>query len=223
MKQRILIVEDDALLADGMSRALRNAGLSVHCLMDGVHALDALGNEPYDLLILDLGLPRLDGIELLRRLRNQGNAIPVLVVTARHAVAEKVEGLNAGADDYLTKPFDLSEFEARVSALLRRRLPEQPAARQHSDAPQIDEETPSLTPREQCILDVLLARQDEVVTREYLAKQIALGEEEFTENACQVQISRLRRKLSASGLNIRTVRGFGYMLQKKPAQPGKPS
>ena len=128
MPSRILIVEDDAVLADGMSRALRNSGYSAHCLTDGVHAYDTLEAEPYDLAILDLGLPRLDGLELLRRLRGRGNHIPVLIVTARDAVSERVKGLKAGADDYLGKPFDLAEFEARVHALVRRNNPETPIA-----------------------------------------------------------------------------------------------
>ncbi len=202
-----------------MSRALRVSDHSVHCVSDGMHAHDALTEETYDLVILDLGLPRMDGLDLLRRLRSQGNPVPVLIVTARHAVPERVEGLGAGADDYLTKPFDLAEFEARVSALLRRRRSWNSLQPGRDDG---DQESIGLTHREQSILDVLLARQGQVVTRDDLAKQVALGEEAFTENACQVHISRLRKKLLASGLSIRTVRGFGYMLRRNAGPTGKP-
>lgn len=230
MPSRILIVEDDAVLADGMSRALRNSGYSAHCLTDGVHAYDTLEAEPYDLAILDLGLPRLDGLELLRRLRGRGNHIPVLIVTARDAVSERVKGLKAGADDYLGKPFDLAEFEARVHALVRRNNQEaKPKALQFDSlvlepagrTAKLNGETIVLTPREYSILEALMADEGKAVSREHLGELVALGEEDLTNNLFQVHISRLRKKLEGTGVSIRQIRGFGYMLQTNRAAADK--
>ncbi len=226
MPSRILIVEDDAVLADGMSRALRNSGYSAHCLTDGVHAYDTLEAEPYDLAILDLGLPRLDGLELLRRLRARDNHIPVLIVTARDAVSERVKGLKAGADDYLGKPFDLAEFEARVHALVRRNNPETKPKALQFDSLVLDQagrtaklngQTIVLTPREYSILEALMADEGKAVSREHLGELVALGEEDLTNNLFQVNISRLRKKLEGTGVSIRQIRGFGYMLQTNRA------
>ena len=226
MPSRILIVEDDAVLADGMSSVLRKSGYSVHCLTDGVHAHDTLGAESYDLAILDLGLPRMDGLELLRRLRARNNNIPVLIVTARDAVSERVKGLKAGADDYLSKPFDLAEFEARVHALVRcNNQGTKPKALQFDSlvleqagrTAKLNGETIVLTPREYSILEALMADEGKAVSREHLSELVALGEEDLTNNLFQVNISRLRKKLEGTGVSIRQIRGFGYMLQTNRA------
>lgn len=229
MVHRILIVEDDAVLADGMSRVLRDSGYSVLCLSDGVHAHDALLAEPFDLVILDLGLPRMDGLALLRRLRAKDHAIAVLIVTAHNAVSERVNGLKAGADDYLTKPFDLTEFEERVHALIRRsqknittRLKFGTLAMDTtSRRTTVNNEPVDLGPREYSILEALMANADRVVSRADLNQLVALGEEELSDNIFQVNISRLRKKIDGSGVTIRTVRGFGYMLQKSLISAGR--
>ena len=221
MSPRILIVEDDAVLADGMSSVLRASGHSVHCLTDGVHANDALAAETYDLAILDLSLPRMDGLGVLRRLRAQQDKIPVLIVTARHAVADRVNGLTAGADDYLTKPFDLAEFEARVDVLIRRIRDEAPRTLQFGAlvldiAGRVlrrDGEPVDLTVREFSVLEALMLHAGEVVSREQLNRMVAVGDEDLADNVFQVHISRIRKKLGPADVNIRTVRGFGYQLQ----------
>lgn len=221
MVPRVLIVEDDAVLADGMSHILRSAGYSVHCLADGIHAHDALISERYDLAILDLGIPRMDGIELIKRIRARAHQIPIVIVTARNAVVAKVEGLKAGADDYLTKPFDLAEFEARVEALTRRAggtssqiksldtLEIDVIARSAS----VNGKPLELTSREFSMLEILMEQSGKVVTREQLNTHMALGDSGLADNVFQVLVSRLRKKLEGSGIRISTVRGFGYLLQ----------
>lgn len=218
---RVLLVEDDAVLADGMSAALRARGYSVHCVADGIHALDALAAERYDIAILDLGLPRMDGIEILERMRSRDNAIPVLVVTGRHSLADRVGGLRAGADDYLTKPFEFSEFEARVDSLARR-VRRGTAAGENTVGVALDpgrralliEGTPvELTLREYEIVEVMLANAGKVLSREQLGARLAVGEEELNDNLFQVHISRLRKKLGQGVVRINTVRGLGYVLQ----------
>lgn len=218
---RVLLVEDDPILADGMSAALRARGYSVHCVADGIHALDALAAERYDIAILDLGLPRMDGIEILERMRARDNAIPVLVVTGRHSLADRVGGLRAGADDYLTKPFEFSEFEARVDSLARR-VRRGAAAGENTVGVALDpgrralliEGTPvELTLREYEIVEVMLANAGKVLSREQLGARLAVGEEELNDNLFQVHISRLRKKLGQGVVRINTVRGLGYVLQ----------
>ena len=221
IKPRILVVEDDSVIADGMCAVLRSAGYSVHCSGDGAHAYAQLVTEPYDLLVLDLGLPRMDGLELLRRIRGQEMNLPVIVVSARIEIDERVRGLEAGANDYLIKPFDLKEFLARSSALLR------VISRTRSDALRIgalelnpvlrkvsvDGVPVDLTPREYGILEVLMTHPDSVVSRDAMARILSLGHEELTDNLLAVNVSRVRKKIAAAGDCIRTVRGFGYLLQ----------
>ena len=229
MSFRVLIIEDDAVLADGMSGVLRASGYSVHCITDGVHAYEALKTESYNLAILDLGLPRMDGLELLRRLRAQGKYTPVLVVSARDAVSERVTGLKSGADDYLTKPFDLAEFEARVLALARRN-PEQQRKNFVSGGLVLDiagrsvtfnGESIALTPREYSILEAMMASTGKPVSREQLQNLVALADEDLSDNVFQVNISRLRKKLEVTGMSIRQIRGFGYLLQHAAPATGR--
>ena len=215
---RILVVEDDALLADGLTRVLARAGHAVDHAITGRHADLLLRDEPFDLVVLDVGLPDIDGFEVLRRLRLRQASINVLVLTARDAVEDRVRGLDLGADDYLTKPFSVTEFEARVRALLRRAAgPAAPwsiagltvdvaAKRVRVGDRQID-----LTPREWALLELFLTRPGRVLSKDQIAESLHTFDEQLSPNAIEVHVSRLRTKLEPAGVHIRTVRGFGYM------------
>lgn len=230
MNQRILLVEDDPVLADGMSGALRAAGLSVHCIADGIHAKDALLQEQYSALVLDLSLPRMDGIEVLEQLRQHSPWLPVLVVSARQAIYERVKALRLGADDYLTKPFDLQEFEARVHSLLRRHLTRQPATLQVADlsldpasrTAYVRQAPVQMATREFGILEVLIRYAGQVVTLERLNQSLPGGSEPLTDNVFHLYVSRLRKRIAGSRARIRTIRGFGYMLHADDQQAALP-
>jgi len=230
----LLIIEDDELLRDGLSAQLSQAGHSVTTAADGELAQRRLEADRFDGVILDLGLPKINGMELLRWLRKRLPALPVLILTARDDIDDRVQGLNAGADDYLTKPFDMAELQARLAALLRRaRLPafggslevaSQTTRRLRVDAtlPQawLGDEALELTQREWALLSLLVTHAGRVVSREDVLEtwqaepgDCALG---TASNALEVYIHRLRRKLVDSGLNIRNVRGLGYMLDTTP-------
>lgn len=217
---RILLVEDDRPLGEGIRTALKPEGYTVDWLQDGASALHALSHESFDLAILDLGLPRLDGLEVLKRLRAAANAVPVLVLTARDATTDRVAGLDAGADDYLVKPFDVDELKARLRALLRRRFnrPEptleyrgivlDPANQQVSY-----QGTPVPLPRKEfALLHELLAQPGRVMTRDRLQQALYGWEEEVESNALEVHIHHLRKKFFPE--LIRTVRGVGYLVDK---------
>lgn len=219
---KILIVEDDPVLADGLTRSLRQADFAVDCIYDGEQADHVLTTQNYDLVILDLGLPMLNGFEVLRRLRRRGATVPALVLTARDALEDRVKGLDLGADDYMTKPFDMPELEARVRALIRRGQSGGSSLLTHgpltldtggrramlSGAP-LD-----LSARELGVLEVLLLRCGRVVNKEQLAEQLYGWDDEVGSNAIEVYVHRLRKKLEPSGVSIRTIRGLGYMLEK---------
>lgn len=219
---RILIVEDDPVLADGLTRSLRHSDFAVDCAQDGAQADLILAAQNYDLVILDLGLPKLDGFEVLRRLRRRGGTVPVLVLTARDALADRVKGLDLGADDYLTKPFDLPELEARVRALIRRGqsggsslLTHGPLALDTSGRrATLDGAQLELSARELGVLEVLMLRSGRVVNKEQLAEQLYGWDEEVGSNAIEVYVHRLRKKLEPAGVVIRTIRGLGYLLEK---------
>jgi len=219
---RILIVEDDPVLADGLTRILKQSEYAVDCATDGAQADHVLATQSYDLVILDLGLPKLDGFEVLRRLRRRGAAAPVLVLTARDAVQDRVKGLDLGADDYLTKPFDLQELEARVRALIRRGQSGGSSLLVHGGLEldtagrraTLNGEPFDLSARELGVLEVLMMRSGRVVGKEQLAAQLYGWEEEVGANAIEVYVHRLRRKLEPAGVNIRTIRGLGYLLEK---------
>lgn len=213
---RLLLIEDDTMVGRALRQGLGDAGFTVDWVMDGRAAERALGNGVYDLALLDLGLPGQDGMAVLTGLRTRGNAIPVLIVTARDAVADRIAGLNAGADDYVLKPFDLDELIARVRALLRRhagggspllecgQLILDPLKRLVS----LKGEPVNLSAREFALLETLMQRPGAVLSREQLEDSIYGWTKEIGSNAVEVHLHKLRRKLGAD--TIRNVRGVGY-------------
>lgn len=215
---RLLLVEDDAMIGEGLKKGLRQDGFSVDWVTDGAAADVALDAGNYDLLLLDLGLPRKPGLSVLRRLRQKNNPLPVLILTARDAVAERVAGLDAGADDYLVKPFDFEELEARIRALLRRRAGRAEAVLRHGDItlnPATHEVLRkdlqvSLSAREFSLLRALMDRPGAVLSRAQLEEKLYGWGEEIESNAIEVHIHALRKKLGAD--LIRNVRGVGYMV-----------
>lgn len=225
---RILLAEDDASIAEGIRAALRHAGHAVDHVASGALADAALRDHDYDLLVLDLGLPELDGSEVLHRLRDRGTVMPVLVVTARDGLSERVRVLDLGADDYLVKPFARAEFEARVRALLRRvssqGKPELLLGRLRLNLPGhrawIDEVPLELTAREFGLLEALVLRADRVTSRAQLVEALCDWDQELTDNGLDIAIHRLRRKLRPSGTGVRTIRGLGYLLEEIAASEG---
>jgi len=216
---RILVVEDDALLARGLTGVLIRAGHAVDCVETGLQADKALRMASYDLVVLDIGLPDIDGFEVLRRLRFRRAATNVLVLTARDAVQDRVHGLDLGADDYLTKPFSVIEFEARVRALLRRTTLPMGAVSigrltidLEAKRIRINGTSTDLTVREWALLELFMARPGRVLSKEQIAQHLAEYDTQLTLNAIEVYVSRLRAKIeTAGGVRIRTVRGFGYL------------
>jgi len=215
---RILVVEDDALLAEGLTSVLTRAGHAVDHATTGRHADILLADQQFDLVVLDVGLPDIDGFEVLRRLRLRHSSTNVLVLTARDAVEDRVRGLDLGADDYLTKPFSVTEFEARVRALLRRAVA--PAARWSiagmtvdvaAKRVRVDDRPIDLTPREWALLELFLTHPGRVLSKDQIAESLYSFDEQLSPNAIEVHVSRLRTKIEPAGVQIRTVRGFGYL------------
>lgn len=215
---RILLVEDDALLGDAIQAGLKQSGYAVDWMRDGVSADQALGTESYAAVVLDLGLPRLSGMEVLHRLRSRSKPIPVLILTARDTVNDRISGLDAGADDYLLKPFDMGELAARLRALIRRASGKtdlvlqvagvklDPAAHRvlYHDRP-VD-----LSPKEFAVLHALMLNVGKVLSRAQLEEQLYAWGEEIESNAVEVHIHHLRRKLFSE--LIETIRGVGYLI-----------
>ncbi len=215
---RILVIEDDPLLAEGLVSVLTHAGHAVEHSASGRLADSLLARESYDLVVLDIGLPDIDGFEVLRRLRARRSPATVLVLTARDAIDDRVRGLDLGADDYLTKPFSVTEFEARIRALLRRNVP--PEARWSIGGLTVDlaakrvrvnDKPVELTPREWALLELFLHRPGYVLSKSQIAEKLFSFDEHLSPNAIEVHVSRLRSKIEPAGVHIRTVRGFGYM------------
>ena len=213
---RVLLVEDDPMVGDASRLGLLAAGFTVDWVRDGRAAELAIEANEYAAGVLDLGLPKLDGMSLLSRLRQQDNRLPVIVVTARDAVQDRVSGLNAGADDYLTKPFDLDELVARLRALIRRNSGRTQrviscgaiAFDTEARSVKLDGETITLSARELSLLEILLEKPGAVLSREKLEEKLFGWGEEPSSNALEVHLHNLRRKLGAD--RIRNVRGVGY-------------
>jgi two-component system OmpR family response regulator len=201
---------------------LRQSGYAIDCVKNGADADNALGAQEFDLLILDLGLPRLPGLEVLRRLRARASLLPVLILTAADSIEQRVNGLDLGADDYMAKPFALSELEARVRALTRRGAGGGPTVIRHGPlsydqvgrSAYINEQMLDLSARELGLLEILLARSGRLVSKEQLVDHLCEWGEEVSNNAIEVYVHRLRKKIELGGVRIATVRGLGYCLEK---------
>jgi two-component system OmpR family response regulator len=221
MPMRILIAEDDTNLAYALQYVLRQSGYVVDWAKDGQEADAGLGTDEFDLLILDIGLPKLSGFEVLKRLRARDSRLPVLVLTALDGVTDRVRGLDAGADDYLGKPFELAELQARVRALTRRGMSGGPTLIRHGRlcfdqvgrAVDLDGERLELSARELNLLELFLQRRGRLVSKAQVVQHLCGWGEEVSTNAIEVYVHRLRKKLEPAGVKISTVRGVGYCLE----------
>lgn len=221
---RILLVEDDPSLAEALAALLSRAGYAVDCTQEGLSAEALIGSERFDLVILDLNLPDKDGLSVLRSLRARKNPVPILILSARGAPDERVAGLDLGADDYMVKPFDVREFEARVRSILRRQAGPHlagmqigavrfdMAARRFS----VGTEDLDLPARELALLELFFLRAGRVVGKEAIVQSLTSLGESLSDNAIEQYVSRLRRRLQPHGLILRTARGLGYMLERPP-------
>ncbi|WP_320819768.1 response regulator transcription factor [Thalassolituus sp.] len=215
---RLLVVEDDPMLGESLVTTLRNMSYVVDWVKDGQHALNALIKEDFDLAIMDIGLPIIDGIQIIKELRARGSELPILILTARDSLHDRVTGLDAGADDYLLKPFELDELTARVRALLRRRKVRSESAlvfdlvRLEPNSHQVfyKGEEVSLSRREYTLLEIFMTRPKQVFTRQQLEQAIYGWSEDVGSNALEVHVHHLRKKFYPE--LIRTIRGIGYTL-----------
>lgn len=218
---RIFIVEDDLVLADGLKNSLIQSGYAVDLVHSGADADNILSYQTFDLVVLDLGLPKLSGFEVLKRLRARGNKTPILILTANDALENRVKGLDLGADDYLSKPFDLAELEARVRALIRRG---QAGGSAIITVGKLQLDTVNhvatynnvslnLSARELAVLEILMLKVGKVVNKEQMLEKLCNFDEDISDNALEVYLHRLRKKLDHSDINISTFRGLGYMLE----------
>jgi two-component system OmpR family response regulator len=223
---RILVAEDDPSLAEGLTRSLRLSGYAVDCVTNGDEADGALQANEFDLLILDLGLPRRSGLEVLKRLRSRKSATAVLILTARDSVNDRVAGLDAGADDYLAKPFELAELQARVRALTRRGMAGGSSLVSHGSLTfdqigrlaSLNGQPVELSARELGLLEIFLQRAGRLVSKDQLVNHLCEWGEEVSANAIEVYVHRLRKKLDPGGVRIVTVRGLGYSLEKRDSK-----
>lgn len=223
---RIFIVEDDLVLADGLKNSLAQSGYSIDLVSSGADADGILIYQTFDLVVLDLGLPKLSGFEILKRLRARGSKTPVLILTANDEIDNRVKGLDLGADDYLSKPFNLAELEARVRALIRRG---QAGGSAVIAAGKLELDTVNhaatyngaslnLPARELAVLEILMLKAGKVVNKEQMLEKLCNFDEDISDNALEVYLHRLRKKLDHSDISIRTIRGLGYMLEAKPLE-----
>jgi two-component system, OmpR family, response regulator len=219
---RVLLVEDDQILADGLARALRQNGYAVDMLSDGQLADTALSTQTYDLAILDLGLPSIGGLEVLKRLRSRGSKVPVLILTAADSVEQRVRGLDLGADDFVAKPFALTELEARVRALVRRGAGGGTAILKHGPlsldltgrVATLHERPLELSARELTLLELLMQRAGRLVSKEQIVESLCEWGDDISLNAVEVYVHRLRKKIEPGGIKVSTVRGLGYCLDR---------
>jgi two-component system OmpR family response regulator len=217
----ILLVEDDAVLADGLVHILNQSGHSLAAASTGIDAETLLEIQDFDLVILDLGLPDMDGLKLLRRLRKRKLPVPVLILTAREDLDDKIKGLEMGADDYLTKPFQLRELEARIHALIRRcyggfndNIVVGRLMLDMQNHQVLGDNQPILLPaREQSVLEMLLMQTGKVVCKDRIAQRLAGDGDGLADNAIEVYVHRVRKRIEPYGAVIRTVRGLGYLLE----------
>ncbi|HJV92482.1 MAG TPA: response regulator [Azonexus sp.] len=215
---RILIVEDDALVASGLKQGLQQLGYTVDVAGSAETAETFVHSESFDMALVDIGLPCADGLHFIRQLRSRGSSLPVLILTARESMEDTIHGLDAGADDYMTKPYRLPEVAARMRALIRRSNAIADACLRHdglcldtrSRTAMLNDEALELTNREWAILEMLLMASPGVVSKEKLVQSLAGWDKDITQNAIEVHLSRLRSKLAAGTIVIRTVRGIGY-------------
>jgi DNA-binding response OmpR family regulator len=223
---RLLVVEDNPALGRDIATAFRGKGHTVEHVASGEDADTSLRTQSYDLVILDIGLPDLDGREVLRRLRHRRSRVPVLILTAHDGVEDRVEGLNLGADDYLCKPFALAELEARAGALMRRGVGGGAAIITHGRLTLdttarrvlVDGDVVELPRRELNLLELLLVQRGQVVAKQALLEKLFGLDDEPGMNAVEIYVHRLRKKLEPAGVRIRTVRGLGYLLEN-PERP----
>ena len=221
---RILLAEDDQILAEGLSRSLRGAGYAVDHVATGSEADTALSAHDFDLLILDLGLPKMTGLDVLRRLRGRNGKLPVLILTAGDSVEQRVRGLDLGADDFMAKPFELAELEARVRALVRRSMGSSSSELRHGPLVYdqvgrmafLNSQPIELSARELGVLEILLQRPGRLVSKEQIVNHLCEWGEEVSHNAIEVYMHRLRKKVEGGGVRIATVRGLGYCLERPP-------
>lgn len=218
---RLLLVEDDVMVASGIKLGLTNAGYTVDWVGSAERAEQALDGESFDLAIVDIGLPGVDGLELTRRLRTRGLTMPVLILTARDALHDRVQGLDLGADDYMLKPFELPELLARLRALLRRSQAATSAVLAFGSLEmdtalrrvQLAGKPMELGPREWTVLEYLLMQAPKPAAKDKLLAALTGWDKEITPNAIEVYVSRLRAKLEPAGVMLRSIRGFGYRLE----------
>ena len=218
---RLLVVEDDKILAEGLLAALTQAGYAVDHAANGETANAFLQQTAYDLVLLDLGLPKLDGFEVLKRLRNRGDSAAVMILTAQDAIESRVKGLDLGADDYLIKPVNLNELEARVRALIRRGKMGANTSLQCGDLvfnaadkrASCGDRDLLLSTRELGLLEILMHKKNKVVSKEQVLESLCNWDDELGDNAVEVYIHRLRKKIVPANVQIRTIRGLGYLLE----------
>lgn len=235
---RLLLVEDDVMVASGIKLGLAAAGYAVDWVPSAERALDVTAKESFDLAVVDIGLPQMDGLALTQALRRNGHTMPVLILTARDALQDRVEGLDKGADDYMIKPFELPELLARLRALLRRSQAATSAvltfgpleldtalreARMRSRTPQGEQvQALELGPREWTVMEYILMQAPKPTSKDKLLQALTGWDKEITPNAVEVYISRLRAKLEPFGIALRSIRGFGYRLELLSASPAPP-